>query len=78
MHPEIRRNAKAKKPRVDDVRATTVNPHISEEELARLARDIAYFRAERFREVQFDAVREEDIRSAQAEIVALIRGVPPA
>lgn len=46
---------------------------VNEEELSHLAKDLAYFRAERYREVEDEAVREDDIRSAEAEIAAMFK-----
>jgi hypothetical protein len=46
---------------------------VHEEELSHLAKDLAYFRAERYREVDSEDVRNDDIRQAEAEIAALFK-----
>ncbi len=46
---------------------------VNDDELLHLATDIACLRAARYRAVDFDAVRSEDVRNAQAEIAALIQ-----
>jgi hypothetical protein len=46
---------------------------LHDEELSHLANDLAYFRAERYRKVESEDVRHDDIRHAQAEIAAIIK-----
>ncbi len=48
-------------------------PEVNDDELSHLAKDLAYFRAERYREVDAEDVREDDIRHAEAEIAAMFK-----
>lgn len=73
MHPHTRRVTKSKAQVVQADASAAANPVIAKDELAHLARDIAYFRAEQFREVHAGEVRADDVRWAEAEIAALIK-----
>jgi len=79
MHPHTRsithKRAPAANAATHSTGSTTPKAalEINDEELSHLAKDLAYFRAERYREVDENDVRKEDIRSAAAEIAALVR-----
>lgn len=48
-------------------------PQVEAEELSRLAGDLAYFRAARYRDVEAGEVREEDVERAKEEVAAMLR-----
>jgi hypothetical protein len=87
MHPHTRRVTNKQFTRFPsrsvsaDRPAMPVTPRadleVNDEELSHLAKDLAYFRAERYREVQSEDVRDDDIRQAEAEIAAMFKHEPP-
>jgi hypothetical protein len=83
MHPHTRRVTNKQFIRFSppsDSAAHTARPvtpeadlEVNDEELSHLAQDLAYFRAERYREVDAEDVRDDDIRHAEAEIAAMFK-----
>ena len=91
MHPHTRRKTKKRLGRLTPRRnapqptpeppapaASRTVPQASEEELSRLANDLACFRVARYREITVAEVRETDVERADAEIAALFKRGDPA
>jgi hypothetical protein len=78
MHSRTRRKTKKRPARPLPARATAqvtpvAVPEVNDEELSKLADDLAYFNAEHYREVKPGDVREADVRRAKSEIAALFK-----
>ena len=83
MHPHTRRKTKKRLGRLTlrgnvasktpALVTPTTFPSANDEELSRLANDLAYFEVARFREITLGDIREEDIKHADAEIAALFK-----
>jgi hypothetical protein len=84
MHPQTRNHTKSPPARFSRGGKSRTPKHAAkmpvpasvdenEEELSYVADDLAYLRAERYREADDEELREDEVRSAEAEFAALFK-----